>query len=67
MRGFTRVGCQLDRKYYNIMKDVTNSEKRSSLLWHGILYYSKKFYYTGPLSQCYKTFSVCNLQMFVIS
>jgi hypothetical protein len=42
-------------------------DKRSSLLQKFVNYGRKKFYKIGPWAQCYKTFFVRNLRIFVIS
>jgi len=41
--------------------------QHSSLLQKLAIYDRKKFYNIGPSAQCYKTFYIRNLQMFVIS
>jgi hypothetical protein len=37
---------------------VTDNNKYTSLLWHGIYYGRKKFYYTGPGCQWYDAFVI---------
>ncbi len=60
------IGSGLSCKRLNRLEKLV-TEKRSSLLEKFITYGRKTFSNIGPWSQCFKSFFVCNLQIFVIS
>ncbi len=42
-------------------------DKHATLLWKSVNYEQKKFYNIGPRGQCYKTYFVHDLRIFIKS
>ncbi len=65
-RCFTWLGLGLAYKQQTRLERFARN-KHSSLLRKSVNYGQKKFYNIGPWAQCYKTFYVLNLRMFLVS